>query len=85
MHEAASGSLFHTTDARCADQESCSIRTPRSASAAFWPTKGAVPARRMGWGEIANGDLIRTAEEAGFGVLITCDRNIRYQQNLAGR
>jgi hypothetical protein len=31
------------------------------------------------------GDLIRAAEEAGFAVLITCDRNIRHQQNLAGR
>jgi len=39
----------------------------------------------MGWGEVTNGDLIRAAEEAGFAVLITCDRNIRYQQNLTGR
>jgi hypothetical protein len=44
-----------------------------------------VPARRMGWGEITNGDLIRAAEESGFAVLITCDRNLRYQQNLQGR
>jgi hypothetical protein len=39
----------------------------------------------MGWGEVTNGDLIRAAEDAGFAVLITCDRNIRYQQNLTGR
>ena len=32
-----------------------------------------------------NGVLIRAAEAAGFGILITCDRNIRYEQNLAGR
>jgi hypothetical protein len=44
-----------------------------------------VPARRMGWGEITNGDLIRAAEASGFAVLITCDRNFRYQQNLQGR
>lgn len=39
----------------------------------------------MGWDMIENGDLIRAAEAAGFTVLITCDRNIRYQQNLSGR
>jgi hypothetical protein len=44
-----------------------------------------VTAARLGWSTIQNGDLIRAAEEAGFAVLITCDRNIRHQQNLAGR
>ena len=44
-----------------------------------------VAAGRLGWSTIQNGDLIRAAEEAGFAVRITCDRNIRYQQNLAGR
>jgi hypothetical protein len=39
----------------------------------------------MGWAGLSNGDLIRAAEEAGFEVMITCDQNIRYQQNLAGR
>ena len=39
----------------------------------------------IGWAGLTNGDLIRAAEEAGFEVLITCDQNIRYQQNLAGR
>jgi hypothetical protein len=39
----------------------------------------------MGWAAIENGALIRAAEEAGFAILITCDRNIRYQQNLVGR
>jgi hypothetical protein len=39
----------------------------------------------LGWSTIHNGDLIRAAEAAGFAVLITCDQNIRYQQNLAGR
>ncbi|PYT57873.1 MAG: hypothetical protein DMG46_12595, partial [Acidobacteria bacterium] len=28
------------------------------------------------------GDLLRAAEEAGFEVLVTPDKNIRYQQNL---
>jgi hypothetical protein len=44
-----------------------------------------LPARGMGWASIENGELIRLAEEAGFAILITCDRNIRYQQNLIGR
>jgi hypothetical protein len=43
----------------------------------------AVP--EMGWAGLTNGDLIQAAEEAGFEVMITCDQNIRYQQNLAGR
>ena len=34
---------------------------------------------------LSNGELLRTAEEAGFDVLITADKNLRYQQNLAGR
>lgn len=39
----------------------------------------------MGWAEIDNGTLIRAAQEAGFAIMVTCDRKIRYQQNLAGR
>ena len=43
----------------------------------------AVP--EIGWAGLANGDLIQADEEAGFDVMITCDQNIRYQQNLTGR
>lgn len=42
-------------------------------------------ARRVGWHELKNGDLIRQAEEAGFDLLLTTDKNIRYQQNLSAR
>ena len=35
----------------------------------------------IGWALVKNGDLIRTAE-ADFDVLITCDKNLRHQQNL---
>jgi len=42
-------------------------------------------AREQGWSTLANGDLLRVAEEAAFDVLLTTDKNIRYQQNLAGR
>jgi hypothetical protein len=42
-------------------------------------------ARRIGWHELKNGELIERAEEAGYEVLVSTDKNIRYQQNLAGR
>jgi hypothetical protein len=42
-------------------------------------------AHDLGWAGISNGDLIAAAEANGFAVLITADRNIRYQQNLIGR
>ena len=38
-----------------------------------------------GWGTFTNGDLLTAAETAGFDVLVTTDKNIRYQQNLVGR
>ncbi len=40
---------------------------------------------KMGWGELENGELLRVAESAGFEVFVICDKNLRYQQNLAGR
>ena len=39
----------------------------------------------IGWHEFEYGDLIRRAEQAGFDVLLSTDKNIRYQQNLTGR
>ncbi len=39
----------------------------------------------LGWGEFENGALIAAAENAGYDVLVTSDKNIRYQQNLAQR
>ena len=42
-------------------------------------------ARARGWEELRNGDLINVAEQHGFEVLVTTDRNIRYQQNLTAR
>lgn len=40
---------------------------------------------QQGWNKLRNGDLIAAAEEAGFDLFLTTDRNIRYQQNLTGR
>ena len=41
--------------------------------------------RQLGWERIVNGLLLATAETAGFELLLTCDTNIKYQQNLTGR
>ena len=41
-------------------------------------------AYEAGWAKLRNGDLIRRAAEQ-YDLLITTDKNIRYQQNLAGR
>jgi len=38
-----------------------------------------------GWSTLSNGDLLRTAEESGYDLLITTDQNLRYQQNIGGR
>ena len=42
-------------------------------------------ARDRGWATVKNGVLLSAAEEARFEVLVTADKNIRYQQNLEGR
>ncbi len=42
-------------------------------------------ARVQGWDTFSNGELLKAAEEAGFDVLLTTDKNLPYQQNLTGR
>lgn len=42
-------------------------------------------AKQRGWDTFKNGDLLIAAEADGFDVLVTTDKNMRYQQNLAGR
>jgi predicted nuclease of predicted toxin-antitoxin system len=39
----------------------------------------------LGWQELKNGDLLEAAQDQGFEVLVTADRNLAYQQNLKGR
>jgi len=39
----------------------------------------------VGWEALTNGDLLVAAETGGFDLLITADKNIRYQQNLTKR
>jgi len=42
-------------------------------------------AKARGWHTLSNGELLNAVEEAGFDVLLTTDRRIRYQQNLKVR
>jgi len=39
----------------------------------------------LGWGRLQNGELLFEAEQAGFEVFLTADKNLRYQQNLLSR
>ena len=42
-------------------------------------------AKDAGWDRLVNGELLKAAEEAGFEVLITTDKNMVTHQNLKGR
>lgn len=37
-----------------------------------------------GWDRLRNGELLTVAENDGFEVLLTTDKNLRYQQDLKG-
>jgi hypothetical protein len=41
--------------------------------------------RHMNWSELSNGQLLAAAEAAGFDLMITSDKNLKYQQNLSKR
>jgi hypothetical protein len=58
--------------------------TPRGVATAL-PDHTVEEARSHGWDTLRNGELLDAAEDAGFDVLLTTDRNIRYQQNLSDR
>ena len=38
-----------------------------------------------GWSTLGNGQLLESAEQGGYDLLITTDQNLSYQQNLSGR
>jgi hypothetical protein len=40
-------------------------------------------AKDLGWDTLSNGELLKVAEEAGFEVLLTTDKNLHFQQNLS--
>lgn len=57
---------------------------PRGLAASFQGHE-VTEARRLNWERVSNGELLKLAEGAGFEVLVTTDKNLRYQQNLVGR
>jgi hypothetical protein len=50
----------------------------------FFPDDQVATVQQLGWSGIENGELVSRAE-AEFDVLILADKNLRYQQDLAGR
>ena len=46
---------------------------------------GVSSAYERGWADLTNGRLLDEAENAGIEVLVMCDQNLRYQQNLGSR
>lgn len=42
-------------------------------------------AYECGWSTLKNGELLAAAEDQAFAVLVTTDKNLRYQQNLTPR
>jgi argininosuccinate synthase len=59
--------------------------TPRTLARYLIDRHAVTEARARGWQELENGELLNEAEAAGFEVLVTTDKNLSYQQNLAGR
>jgi hypothetical protein len=59
--------------------------TPRTLARYLIDQHTVTEARARGWEQRGNGELLNAAEAAGFEVLITTDRNLRYQQNLTNR
>jgi hypothetical protein len=59
--------------------------TPRTLARYLIDQHTITEARARGWEQLGNGELLSAAEAAGFEVLITTDRNLRYQQNLTDR
>jgi predicted nuclease of predicted toxin-antitoxin system len=49
------------------------------------PKHEVVTVAHLNWTGTKNGELLKAAEDAGFDVMITSDRSIPYQQNMAGR
>lgn len=59
--------------------------TPRTLARFLVDRHMVTEARARGWQELENGALLKEAEAAGFDVIITTDKNLRYQQNLKDR
>jgi len=59
--------------------------TPRTLARFLIDRHTVTEARARGWQELENGELLNQAEAAGFELLVTTDKNLSYQQNLASR
>jgi hypothetical protein len=59
--------------------------TPRTLARYLIGSHTVTEARARGWDRLENGELLTAAEAAGFEVIVTTDRNLRYQQNLSAR
>jgi hypothetical protein len=59
--------------------------TPRTLARYLIDRHTVTEARAQGWEKLGNGELLAKADAERFDVLVTTDRNIRYQQNLQGR
>ena len=57
---------------------------PRGLAASLWP-HDVTEATNLNWEAISNGELLKQAERAGSDLLLTTDKNVRYQQNLVNR
>src|ERR1700721_1689489 len=63
-----------------------SVRSKRAQDLADYLTAHEVTRSiELGWDRLKNGDLLKVAQELGFEVLVTCDRNLAVQQNLRNR
>ena len=57
---------------------------PRQLKAWLIGKHDAVTVQEAGWANIKNGILLRLANEAGFDVFVTADKNMYFQQNFSG-
>ncbi len=46
---------------------------------AYLPAHTVHTAEQLGWDRLPDGEVMTLAEEAGYELLITCDKGIRYQ------
>ncbi len=57
---------------------------PRHLKAWLGESHDALTVQELGWANVKNGKLLRAAEDAGFDIFITSDKNMYYQQNFDG-
>jgi hypothetical protein len=53
-------------------------------AASFFAGHDVSTAGKMGWAALSNGNLLRQAAAGGFDLMVTTDKNLRYQHDLSG-